>query len=387
MNLGIVGCGIFGASAALALARRGHAVTVFDRAAEPPADDAASADRSKALRFEYGAHCALYVPLVEESRAAYRALEAGWGAPLYIETGVLALARAFDESRHERRSYDFLRAAGRPIELLEPADAARRFPQFAWEGIAAATWNPEGGYVRAAEAVRATVAAGRVLGVEVRAGARVADVDERPGAAILELAGGESHEFDAVIVCGGPWLGAFLPEGSARVRPTRQFVTYYRPPTAAEAAAFAPGPDGFPVWMHDLVDSGWYGMPLQDGVLKVARHEPGEPADPDRARAVLEADRAASRAFVAAHLPAIRPDWYAEDKGCLYSMTEDGHFLIDRVPGTERLFVAGGGSGHGFKLGPAVGRIAADLVEAGDAAGARIAAEFRMDAAREGRVA
>ncbi len=397
MNIGIVGCGIFGASAALVLAQRGHQVAAFDRGG-PPADDAASNDRSKVLRFEYGEHCALYVPLVEESRAAYRDLEATHGAPLYVETGVLALARAFDESRHERRSYDFLRAAGRPIALLDPRVAERRFPQFAWEGIAAATWNPEGGYVRAAEAVRATVAAARALGADIRGNATVAEIDERPGAAIVDLDGGEAHEFDRVLVCGGPWLGRFLPADAvaARVRPTRQFVTYYRPPSATAAALFAPaavpGADtsGFPVWMHDIVDSGWYGMPLQDGLLKVARHAPGEPADPDQPRVVLAADREASRAFVAASVPAIRPEWYAEDLGCLYAMTDDGNFLIDRVPGASALFVAGGGSGHGFKMGPAVGRMAADCVEAGganEAGAAKVAAEFREDAVRTGRVA
>jgi glycine/D-amino acid oxidase-like deaminating enzyme len=397
MHIGIVGCGIFGASAALTLAQRGHRVTVFDRGG-PPADDAASADRSKALRFEYGAHCATYVPLVEESRAAYRALAADHGAPLYVETGVLALARAFDAARHERLSYDFLRAAGRPIALLDPRVAERRFPQFAWEGIAAGTWNPEGGYVRALEAVRATVAAARALGAEIRGGARVADVDERPGAAIVELDGGEAHEFDAVLVCAGPWLGRFLPAAAraARVRPTRQFVTWYRPPSATQAALFEPAAaptadvNGFPVWMHDVTDSGWYGMPLQEGLLKVARHEPGEDVDPDAPRLVTDGDREASRAFVAAHVPAIRPEWYAEDLGCLYAMTDDGHFLIDRVPGASALFVAGGGSGHGFKMGPAVGRMAADCVEAGgaEAAGAaKIAAEFRAEAVRSGRVA
>ena len=133
--------------------------------------------------------------------------------------------------------------------------------------------------------------------------------------------------------------------------------------------------------MHDLVDSGWYGMPLQDGVLKVARHEPGEPDDPDAVRAVLDEDRAASRAFVAAHVPAIDPSWYAEDKGCLYAMTDDGNFVIDRVPGTTHVYVAGGGSGHGFKMGPAVGRIAADLVETGD-----MIPEFGTAAERSGRV-
>jgi hypothetical protein len=95
------------------------------------------------------------------------------------------------------------------------------------------------------------------------------------------------------------------------VTPTRQYVTYYRPP-ASEAARFAP--PAFPVWMHDLVETGWYGMPLEDGLVKVARHHPGAPADPDGPRVVTDEDRALSREFVARHLPMLDAGWYAEDK-------------------------------------------------------------------------
>jgi glycine/D-amino acid oxidase-like deaminating enzyme len=377
VNVGIVGAGIFGASSALALARRGHRVTVFDRAI-PPAEDAASTDRSKALRFEYGAECPLYVPLVAEARAAYRALEAGWAQPLYVETGVLALAADLDESRHEWMSYNYLVEHDWPVERWTPSEARARFPQFSYDGIAAATWNPEGGYVRAAEAVKATLAAVREAGGVVVAPARVAGVDEEDGEARVTLAGSlERLTFDRVVVCAGAWFRALVAVRADFVRPTRQNVTYYRPPAGSEFAAPA-----FPVWMHDLAASGWYGMPLEDGLLKVARHQPGEPADPDAPRVVTAEDRAASRAFVARCLPGIDPSWYAEDRGCLYALTDDGNFVVDQVPHTARIFAAGGGSGHGFKLGPAVGRLVADLVETGIPP----VSAFRFDAIREGEV-
>ena len=105
--------------------------------------------------------------------------------------------------------------------------------------------------------------------------------------------------------------------------------------------------------------------------------------DPDAPRVVTDGDRLFSRRFVARHIPAIDADWYAEDKGCLYAMTDDGHFVVDLVPGRARTFAAGGGSGHGFKLGPTVGRLAADLVESG----APPISAFRFDAVRTGRVA
>ncbi|MGH7723962.1 MAG: NAD(P)/FAD-dependent oxidoreductase [Candidatus Eiseniibacteriota bacterium] len=378
MRIGIVGGGIFGLSAALELARRHHSVTVFDRA-EPPAPDAASHDHTKALRFEYGAACPLYVPLVDEARSRYRALERGWSQPLYVETGVIALAGSFDESRHEWLSYNYLIEHGWPVELWTVDQARARFPQFSYKGIEAVTWNPQGGYLRAAEAVRATARALREAGGTIVASARVAAVDESAKHAAIALGGGERFEFDTVIVATGAWFRALLPQHAGEVSPTRQFVTYYRAP-AGEEARFTP--PAFPVWMHDLVTSGWYGMPLEGGLLKVAHHEPGDPADPDAARRVDPEDRKSSRDFVRTHLPGIDPDWYAEDRGCLYAMTYDGNFLIDRVPGHARTFVAGGGSGHGMKLGPAVGRLAADLVEGGEAPAA-----FRFDAVRSGRVA
>jgi glycine/D-amino acid oxidase-like deaminating enzyme len=378
VNVGVVGAGIFGLSSGLEFARRGHRVTVFDRAV-PPADDAASTDRNKALRFEYGGECPLYVPLVAESRERYRALEQGWSSPLYVETGVLALAASFDETRHEFLSYNYLVEHGWPIEVLSVDQARARFAQFSYDGISAVTWNPQGGYVRASEAVRATLAALREAGGVVVAPARVAGVDESGAVARVTLAGSlEQFAFDAVVICAGPWFRTLVP--GDLVTPTRQYVTYYRPP-AAEAARFAP--PAFPVWMHDLVETGWYGMPLEDGLLKVARHAPGEAADPDGPRVVTAADRDASRAFVARHVPAIDGAWYAEERGCLYAMTDDGNFVLDRVPGRARTFVAGGGSGHGFKLGPAVGRLAAELVESG----APPVTAFRFDAVRSGRVA
>jgi glycine/D-amino acid oxidase-like deaminating enzyme len=377
MRIGVVGAGIFGLSAALELARRRHIVTVFDRGT-PPVADSASADRSKALRFEYGGACPLYVPLVEEARHGWRALEAGYGKPLYVETGVLALAASFDETRHEWMSHNYLVEHGWPVETWTPEEARRRFPQFSYAGIEAVTWNPLGGYVRAADAVRATAHAAREAGATLVPDARVVAIEEDAVSAGVVLAGEERHAFDLVLVAAGAWFGALFPELAGQVQPTRQFVTYYKP---AAGLGGQLAPPHFPVWMHDLAESGWYGMPLQDGFVKVARHEPGAPADPDGPRLVGDEDRAASRAFVAAHLPALDPSWLGEDKGCLYAMTWDGNFLLDRLPGRARVCVAGGGSGHGFKFGPAVGRLAADLLE-----GAAPLPAFRFDAPRTGQV-
>ena len=122
-----------------------------------------------------------------------------------------------------------------------------------------------------------------------------------------------------------------------------------------------------------------------DGLLSPGLHAAAE-AVADLGDLLLAApatqQTAMSRAFVTRSVPAIQAEWYADDRGCLYAMTDDGNFVVDRIPGRGRLFAAGGGSGHGFKLGPAVGRLAADLVTTGRPP----VAAFRFDAVRDGRV-
>jgi sarcosine oxidase len=296
---------------------------------------------------------------------------------------VLTLARRFEETMPEWMSHNYLIEHGWPVEVWPPEQARARFPQFAYRDVAVATWNPQGGYVRAARAVEATRDAAREAGAMIVAPAPVQAIDELPGAAQVTLADGASFDFDVVLVCAGAWFAKLIAEPAEFVRPTLQFVTYYRPPADRANAFRAPA---LPVWLYDQGSGqgggSWYGMPLDDHVVKVARHHGGQAADPDAPRVVTDADRALSRAFVADHLPAIDPAWYAGDLGCLYAMTDDGNFVLDRLPGRGRLFAAGGGSGHGFKFGPAVGRLAADLVTSGQAP----ISAFRFDAVRDGHV-
>jgi glycine/D-amino acid oxidase-like deaminating enzyme len=365
MNVTIVGGGVYGVSAALALAARRHAVTLYE-ASDLPGRDAASRDISKALRAGYGPDTPTYAPLVAQARARWLDLQARRGRTLYHECGHLALATNFRPGFFEHDGWAWLSAHGHPLERLDPAEAQRRFPALRCHGVAECLFDPLAGWLDPLEAIAALAAAAEDAGATLCAHAPVDD---------LAALGG-----DAVLLAAGAWAARLAPAGRVPVRPTRQHETFFRP---ADVAPLAGG--RLPLWSLDLALQGWYGFPpAPGGVVKVACHLLGPDVDPDVARGGDEAEMRRTEAFVADRLPALRGA-PRDGRACLYAMTTDGHFLFDALPplrpGGPRLFVAGGGSGHGFKFGPLLGEWAADLVE-----GAPVPAPFRAARPGVGRV-
>jgi glycine/D-amino acid oxidase-like deaminating enzyme len=166
-----------------------------------------------------------------------------------------------------------------------------------------------------------------------------------------------------VFAC-GPWLPKLFPDllGS-RIFPTRQEVLFFAPP--AGDARFAPG--RFPTWIDFTDPRVPYGFPdIESRGLKLAFDRHGPEFDPDSAgsndRLVSSASIEEARVFLAERFPALREARLAETRVCQYENTSNGDFLIDRHPDLENVWLVGGGSGHGFKHGPAVGEYAANLI-------------------------
>lgn len=349
MKVGIVGAGVFGASAARSLAGRGVDVTLFERR-RVPTEDASGTDISKAIRYEYGDATRRYAPLVIESMDAWRALEIDTGRRLYHESGALFLSRSLDDDGFESVSARALEALGERVELVDQIDGARRWPAFDWTNLQGGLFSRRGGWLAAAEAVTALVQQAVTAGVSLHEETPVTAVGE----GLIET-NGTTHRFDAVLVCAGAWMTRLLPRIPAQV--TRQFITHYRPSALPE----------LPVWVHDISnadDAGaWYGFPESNGIVKVAHHDRGAAVDPDVERIAPEEFLTESRAFVTSLIPALA-EAPVESRACLYTNSPNGDIVIDQVgPG---LFVAGCGSGHGFKIGPAVGARAARLILDGE---------------------
>ncbi|HEX6201290.1 MAG TPA: FAD-dependent oxidoreductase, partial [Thermoanaerobaculia bacterium] len=192
----------------------------------------------------------------------------------------------------------------------------------------------------------------------------------------LRLADGSELAADRFVFACGPWLGALFPEAvGRRIRPTRQEVFFFGPP--AGDARFAE--TGCPVWV-DFGERIFYGVPGNEHRgFKVADDTHGEEVDPTtlERRPTSEALERA-RALLRERFPAMAGAPLLEARVCQYENTADGHYLIDRHPEAGNVWLVGGGSGHGFKLGPALGERVAGWVLGDEEPPAQFALE-RLD--------
>lgn len=355
-TVAVVGAGAFGGWTALWLRRRGARVTLLD-AWGPGNPRSSSGGESRVIRGIYGPD-QVYVDWVVRSFAHWREAEARWGQRLYHPTGGLWLFRGDDA--YARSSLPLLAAAGLAAEELTLAAARQRFPQLDLAGVRSAFYEAEAGYLEAREACQAVARAFLAEGGEYR------QRQVEPGAIAnraltdLRLSDGTHLAADAYVFACGPWLGRLFPEVvGGRVRPTRQEVFFFGLPPGDER--FDEG--HLPVWV-DFGERLFYGVPGNDGRgFKVADDTAGEEVDPTTLdRTPSPEGLARARAFLAERFPALAGAPLLEARVCQYESSPDGHFLIDRHPEAGNVWLVGGGSGHGFKMGPAVGEHAADLV-------------------------
>ncbi len=357
-HIAVIGAGAFGGWTALELRRLGARVTLLD-AWGPGNARASSGGETRVIRATYGTR-AVYTRMAIRAMELWRAHDAKWQRGLFRKTGALWMFGADDS--FGRASAVALRALNMTIEELTPQAAARRFPQIAFDGtIRSVWWEPEAGYLfarRACEHVleRFIAEGGDYRQAAVRAPVQVS-ASPLQRIAIDE---GAPVEADTFVFACGPWLGRLFPDVvGTRVTPTRQEVYYFGTP---------PGDPRFldpsmPVWV-DYRERLFYGIPgnAHRG-FKVADDTPGPVFDPtEGARDATPAGIASARAFLKQRFPALAAAPLLGSEVCQYESSPDSHFIIDRHPAAANVWIAGGGSGHGFKMGPALGETLASYV-------------------------
>ncbi|HKQ60022.1 MAG TPA: FAD-dependent oxidoreductase [Candidatus Polarisedimenticolaceae bacterium] len=359
MKIAVAGGGVFGLTAALELAQRGHAVALFDPGPLPH-PEAASTDINKAVRLDYGTDT-FYTDLAELAIEGWHAWNRRCGERLYHEDGFLLMTRSpLKPGEFEHDSYEALVQRGYRLERMNAAALAKRFPAWRAEAYVDGYFNPRGGWAEAARVVRCLAGWAEAAGVEIHTDAGVegfVEDDATVGGVVLR--DGTIHRADRVLVAAGAWTPVLLPRLAKVMWATGQPVLHFRPRDPANYQ-----PERFPVWGAEISRTGWYGFPLnRDGLVKVGNHGPGRGLHPGEPRVVASTEEGRFREFFRNTFPGLVGAPLVASRLCLYTDTWDSNFWIDHDPERPGLVVASGGSGHAFKFAPVLGAIIADVLE------------------------
>jgi sarcosine oxidase len=330
----VVGAGVFGAATARELARRGWDVELVEQYA-PGTVRSASGGDTRLLRMAHG-NVEWYTDMAWRGRAKWLELQEETGTHIFEPVGVAWFATTGDG--FEARSLPVLDRLGVPYVWLTPEAARDLYPSLAVDDLEAVLFEPAAGVLHARRATQLLVEDGERSGVRLRNGRTVPE--------------DEPHA-DVVVWACGPWLASLFPH-QVDLRVTRRDVFFFG------ADADWRGTPGFCEY-----GAAFYGHGEIAGLgVKIAPDLAGEEIDPDTLeRLPLPSMREAARAYAARRFPGLADAPVIGTRVCQYDLSVDTHFIVDRHPKRDSWWLIGGGSGHGFKHGPAFGEYVADCIE------------------------
>lgn len=347
----VVGAGVFGAWTAEHLRRSGARVLLADQMG-PANARASSGGESRMTRGTYGRD-EIYTRMALGSLSEWKRLSDRASLPLFHQAGVLFF---FDQMvDYARQSIEVHQRLGLPLEQLDNAALRQRWPQINFDGVEFGLFESEFGALMARRAVE------EVVRHFVQQGGEYRLAHAEPGGANTVLLDGEAETADAIVYACGPWLPKLFSDLlGERIFVTSQEIAFIAPPDGDDSFE----PSQLPGWADFNGGDLYYGFPnLESRGFKIARDHHGAPFDPDTGdRRVSEEGQTLLRAFAERRFPALAGRPFAEFRVCQYENSSNGDFLIDRHPEQPGVYLLGGGSGHGFKHGPEVGRLMAALV-------------------------
>jgi sarcosine oxidase len=355
VDVAVIGLGATGSAALHHLARRGLRVVGLEQFT-PGHDRGSSHGESRIIRLGYFEHPS-YVPLVRAAIPLWRALERDSGTALLQVTGILEMGAP--DGTLVAGTLRSAQTHGLRHEVLDAASVARRFPAFRLPPHFVGVFQPDGGILAAEPAVEAQLAL--AAGAEVRTNEKVLAIE--PAASGVRLVTDRATiTAGQAVVAAGAWIKQLLPGLAAPIRVTRQVVGWFAP---TDPALFAR--ERCPVFMIENRNGIFYGFPAgpRPGIKFAKHHHADEAVDPSAATRPMDGtDEAVLRTALAAHVPSANGA-LLDAQTCRYTMTPDGDFILDRLPGAPAVIVASPCSGHGFKFAPVIGEIIADLVTQG----------------------
>ena len=352
----VIGAGAFGGWTALYLREKGVPVTLVD-AYGPGNSRASSGGETRQIRAGYEDR-ELYTRWVLLAFDRWKARQEEWGRRLLFETGRLLLAPEWDESLKVTKAVlDKYRV---PNEVLSPDDLRRRYPQMNPERVGVALFEPTTGVLKAREGCIAVAEAFQKKGGRFRIGK--AQLGRQSGARLLDvaLANGPALPAATFVFACGPWLPKVFPDVMKKKLFTpRRDVFFFGTPSGDDRFSYP----NFPNYSEDNSE-GYYGFPSIDSrgfkVCPVGELTAFDPDTDERVVSSYQVKRA--RDYLGLRFPALKDQPIVESRVCQLEMSVDEHFIIQKHPVLENVWLVGGGSGHGYKHGPVVGEYVADRV-------------------------
>ena len=357
MHVAVIGAGAFGGWTALCLLRSGARVTLID-AWGPGNSRASSGGETRVIRGTYGPDQP-YAKLTARALRLWPMYERKWKRQLLHRIGVLWMATNGDDA-WERGSLEMLRQAKIAHQRLSTRQLVQRWPQINFAEVEWAIFEPESGFLLARAACMAVVDGFVAEGGAYRQAAVLPQELESGQWRALAFSDGSHLRADRYVFACGPWMSQLFPVTIGnKIHCSRQDVFFFGPP---------PGDCRFdeqhlPVWAEHR-GRFMYGIPGNQGRgFKVADDTRGPEFDPTTGeRTISHEQLQRARNYMAFRFPGMKNAPLLESRVCQYEQTRDSHFIVDRHPNAQNVWLVGGGSGHGFKHGPVLGEIVAGLV-------------------------
>ncbi|MFN8344951.1 MAG: FAD-dependent oxidoreductase [Spirosomataceae bacterium] len=356
-HIAVVGAGAFGGWTALWLLRAGYRVTLID-AWGPGNSRASSGDETRVIRSTYGAN-ETYFDLNVRAIELWREHQHRWNKSLFYNSGVLWFC--YEEAPDMiEATQPFMRKYGLEYRYFTPQEASRKYPHIYTADLHHLVLDPSGGYLKARESCQAVQEAfvrsgGTYLHTLVQP-----DMIEGERLTGLTLADGSRFTADTFVFACGSWLGKLFPDVLSEIITCTKQEAYYLGVPATHTALF----DQMPAWIDLDGRDFYYGIPgnAYRG-FKVGVDQRGERFDPTNGERLANPEvLAKARAFMAHRFPALKKAPLVENRVCPYENSPDGNFILDTHPEAENCWFLGGGSGHGYKHGPALGELAAEII-------------------------
>ncbi|MDT8861152.1 N-methyl-L-tryptophan oxidase [Alkalihalobacillus sp. MEB130] len=354
----VIGAGSMGMAAGYFLSKSGKNTLLLD-SFQPPHNKGSHHGETRIIRYAYG-EGEEYVPFVLKAKELWKELEQTTGKHLFLQTGVLNVGHK--DSAFIQNIISSSKTYSLPIEVMNATQVQDKWSGFSMFEHDLACFEPTSGVIKCEESIKAYQELAESHGATIQTNSRVKSISILNDKVTIKT-DDQTYNADALVISAGAWSGELLSmlELDLPLAPVRKTFAWF------DANKDIYHSDQFPAYAFDTPNGMYYGFPSIDGAgIKVGRHDGGEQINPNKPLVgfgEVAADEDDLAQFLSAYLPEVGQLKYG--RTCMYTLTPDERFIIDRHPNYPNVAIASGFSGHGFKFSSAVGQALSNLIVSG----------------------